>query len=102
MQIVEIIQQSIKDPEKEISRLIYDLHVKGPNSQEIMEKLVYFKKFYPESFSKFENRLLYFMGLFYKNLKPENLTEETYQIFADEMKIETGTQFTPVQFDAYN
>ncbi|WP_253824972.1 hypothetical protein [Vibrio chagasii] len=61
-----------------LSECLYEVHTQGPISSLTFEKLAYIKKFHPEEFSKYENKFLSAIGLFYKVDKPKSILEEFY------------------------
>lgn len=84
-----------------IPEILERIHSDGPVVAEDFEKLALFKKFYPKKFKKYESRLMYLMGLFYKTKTPRNLIEEIYSIYSDSINAETGVRFTPVQANIF-
>jgi len=87
---------------KLISDIIRDFHLNGPVSNSHLETLSYLKKYNPTSFKKYEPKLMFLMGLFYKTMEPNSFIETIYNAYADTIISETGHNFTPVQADAYN
>ncbi len=47
----------------------------------MLEKLSYIKRFHPLIFQKYESRLMFIMGLFYKTTGPNSFLEKIYYIF---------------------
>ena len=85
-----------------VDNILQKMHSEWPLDQSSLETLSYIKKFHPDIFSKYESRLIYLMGLFYKTSKPESFIEEIYSIIADGIKEECGWKnFTPFQWSAY-
>ncbi len=54
------------NPIGEIMALLQVIHEDGPDSPELLEKIILYKVFHPESFSAIEERLVSAMGLFHK------------------------------------
>ena len=87
--------------DEEIKNALYEIHTQGPSSTLIFEKLAYIKNFHNEILSKYENKIVTAMGLFYKADKPKSMFEVVYEIFSDSIKEETGKSFTPTQASVY-
>ena len=85
-----------------IDEILYDFHKHGPVNQSHLETLSYYKKLKPVSFKKYESKLMYLMGLFYKTEEPNSFFEAIYSSYAQAILEDTGHNFSPVQADAYN
>ncbi|ELB2847999.1 DEAD/DEAH box helicase [Vibrio alginolyticus] len=97
--INELIQGNEID--KTLSNCLYEIHTKGPTSTSTFEKLAYIKKFHPDNFFRFENKILSSLGLFYKVNEPKSVLEEFYSIYAGAIQDEYGASFTATQASAY-
>ncbi|MGG5904309.1 DEAD/DEAH box helicase, partial [Sphingobacterium daejeonense] len=91
-----------KVDEQTIKEILFDFHKYGPVSNSHLESLSYLKKYIPEDFKKYEGKLMFLMGLFYKTSTPNSFIETIYNVYAESIIEETGHNFTPVQADAYN
>ncbi|WP_243739214.1 DEAD/DEAH box helicase [Flavobacterium sp. 245] len=85
-----------------IDEILYDFHKYGPVNQSHLETLSYYKKLHPVSFKKYESKLMFLMGLFYKTDEPNSFFEAIYNSYAQAILEDTGHNFSPVQADAYN
>ncbi|MDV7698698.1 DEAD/DEAH box helicase [Chryseobacterium soli] len=85
-----------------IKEILFDFHKNGPVNNSHLETLSYLKKYNEEEFKKYEGKLMFLMGLFYKTDNPDTFLEVIYDIYAKSIIEETGHNFTPVQADAYN
>ncbi|EFK33654.1 ski2-like helicase [Chryseobacterium gleum] len=85
-----------------IKEILFDFHKNGPVNNSHLETLSYLKKNNEEEFKKYEGKLMFLMGLFYKTDNPDTFLEVIYDIYAKSIIEETGHNFTPVQADAYN
>jgi len=85
-----------------IKEILYDFHRYGPINNSHLETLSYLKRYNPETFNKYEGKLMFLMGLFYKIREPNTFIEAIYNAYAQTIIEETGHNFTPVQADAYN
>lgn len=85
-----------------IDDILFDFHKDGPINQNHLETLSYIKKYQPVFFKKYESKLMFLMGLFYKTGEPNSFIEAIYNSFAQSIFEDTGHHFTPVQADAYN
>ncbi len=88
--------------EETLQSIMQKMHQKGPIDASDLETLAYIKKFNPEIFSKYEQTLLYLLGLFYKAQQPNNILEYVYSLYAGAIEEQTKHRFTPVQASAYN
>lgn len=98
--IFDIINHNI-DVENILVDIINNIHRNGPKSLSEFEILTYIKIFHTSIFEKYEQKLLFTIGLFYKTSKPETLLDEIYSIFRDVIQAQTSKKFTPVQAHAY-
>lgn len=85
-----------------IKEILFDFHKDGPVNNSHLESLSYLKKYNKEDFQKYEGKLMFLMGLFYKTSTPKTFIETIYNVYAQSIIEETGHNFTPVQADAYN
>ncbi|KFF15727.1 DEAD/DEAH box helicase [Chryseobacterium sp. JM1] len=85
-----------------IKEILFDFHKDGPVNNSHLESLSYLKKYNREDFQKYEGKLMFLMGLFYKTSTPKTFIETIYNVYAQTILEETGHNFTPVQADAYN
>ncbi|WP_294323291.1 DEAD/DEAH box helicase [uncultured Chryseobacterium sp.] len=85
-----------------IKEILFDFHKDGPINNSHLESLSYLKKYNREDFQKYEGKLMFLMGLFYKTSTPKTFIETIYNVYAQTILEETGHNFTPVQADAYN
>lgn len=90
-----------KNVQSTMNSILENLHQNGPIEHKDFENLAYMKKLYPDFFAKYEKKLMYLIGLFYKTSKPETFLEKVYSIYADLIKDETGKVYTPIQANAY-
>ncbi len=88
--------------EESVNHILEFIHKEGPVRPEDFEFLSYIKKFYPSEFGKYEGRLIYLMGLFFKVEEPESLLELVYSTFAKDIFNRTGLNLTPVQATIYD
>lgn len=89
-----------KKAEELLIEIIGRIHSEGPISSKDMELLSHIKIFDGEVFIKYEKKILYLMGLFYKVSEPEGFLEKIYSIYSKAIKEETGYKLTPIQAEA--
>lgn len=89
------------DIEQQLVSILSKIHTEGPSDPFDFEKLAYIKELHNDIFVKYEKKLLYLVGLFYKTENPESILEEVYSLYALAIEDEIGKKFTPVQADAY-
>lgn len=99
MTIKEIIDW--KNIEDIISDILYRIHIEWPVNLSDFEKLSYIKKFHNAVFKKYEARILYILGLFYKTSKPNNVLEEVYNWMSNIINNNLEIKFTPIQASAF-
>ena len=73
------------------------LYKQGPINNRVLEELAFCKVYYSEIFSKYEQEVLYAMGMFYKTSEPQTLFEKAINIFREEIKAQYGCYYTPDQ-----
>lgn len=83
--------------EEILQKNITSLYINGPSDNMIMEEIAYCKMYYNEIFSKYEQELLYAMGMFFKIDKPTTLFEKSINIFREAIKDKYGYYYTPNQ-----
>ncbi len=76
---------------------IFKLYKYGPVDDKLMEEIAYCKVYFPDVFSKYEQKILYIMGMFYKTSNPESLFEKAIDIFREEINDKYGHYYTPDQ-----
>lgn len=87
--------------EKLLIEIMSRVHLTGPTNPADLETLSYIKRFHPDVLNKYEKKLLYLIGLFYKVSEPTSFIEKVYSIYSESIIEETGKMFTPVQADAH-
>lgn len=85
-----------------LDNILKKIHEHGPIFPEDFEILACIKKFYPDIFRKYENKLTYLIGLFYKTNAPESLIETVYSLFSQKIFDQTNRHLTPVQASIYD
>lgn len=95
MGIKEII--STTNPQNELEKILEEIHKFGPEKQETLEKLSYYKKFHPDCFNKYEEEILSALGLFYKIEKPQTIYSILMSGFGISHISDHGACLTPVQ-----
>ncbi|MDO6763710.1 DEAD/DEAH box helicase [Agarivorans sp. 1_MG-2023] len=84
-----------------IEHAIGEFHRKGPINPSTLEKLSLIKKYHRDDFSRYEDKLLSVMGLFYKLEQPRTFLEAIYRDLGDSIKQRYGRPYTPMQACAY-
>ena len=73
------------------------LFSEGPNDTTVLEILTYLSIYAPEEFKKYENTILKYMCLNYKDTKAYNLKEAVFGMYKKELEIQFLYSYTPVQ-----
>lgn len=95
----EVIQKIIKgeDVEYIIEQVTHNIFTKGPQDIADMEILCYLSLYQEEIFQKYQNRILKYMGLNYKNISTETLPEVVFGMYSKHISQKHGYTYTPVQ-----
>lgn len=73
------------------------LFSEGPNDTTVLEILTYLSIYAPEEFKKYENTILKYMCLNYKDTKANNLKEAVFGMYKKELETQFLYSYTPVQ-----
>lgn len=73
------------------------VYLDGPIDSRILEEIAYCKLYFPEVFLKYENKILFAMGMFYKTSEPQTLVERSLNVYREEIKENYGHYYTPDQ-----
>lgn len=85
------------NPAQSIEDIIKELHINGPVSCTIIEKLSYYKRFHQNVFEIYEEKILSVLGLFYKNKHPTNLYSFVLAQIGELYQEQYNNYLTPVQ-----
>ena len=85
-----------------IAKAMQDIHQNGPISPSVFETLAYIKKFHGDILIKYESKLIYLMGLFYKTSNPKSTIESVYASYQNAIKEKFGKSYTPLQASINN
>ena len=80
-----------------VSFVLDRLYKNGPISTTDMEILSYLKLYQAEDFSKHQERVLNYMGVFYKDIEPKTLKEIVFRQYRKYILETYGKAYTPVQ-----
>ncbi len=80
-----------------LQKNITSFYINGPLDNMVMEEIAYCKMYFNEIFLKYEQELLYAMGMFFKIDKPTTLFEKSIDIFREAIKDKYGYYYTPDQ-----
>lgn len=86
-----------KELEVIIKQVLQSIYENGPVRISDLEILCYFKLYQNELFSEIEHKVLKFMGLHYKNLKTQFLSEVTFGMYQKYIEDTYQISYTPVQ-----
>ncbi|PKV48867.1 helicase-like protein [Aquimarina sp. MAR_2010_214] len=79
------------------SYVLENLYKNGPVSTTDMEILSYLKLYNPEEFEIYQDRVLNYMGVFYKNIEPKTLKEVVFRQYRKYITDTYEYTYTPVQ-----
>lgn len=79
------------------SYVLENLYKNGPVSTADMEILSYLKLYKPEEFKIYQDRILNYMGVFYKNTEPKSMTEVVFRQYRKYITDTYEYSYTPVQ-----
>ncbi|MGT2785169.1 DEAD/DEAH box helicase [Streptococcus merionis] len=80
-----------------IDNVLLSLYENGPVITSDLEILCYLKIYQPELFYTIEHRVLKYMGLHYKNLETETLSEVIFGMYQKYIREKYNISYTPVQ-----
>ena len=94
-----LIQKIIEGEEIEqiMECVVSDIYKNGPDSITYMEVLCYLSIYQSDQFIKWQNRILKYMGLYYKNTNTECLPEVIFGMYSKHIKETYNHTYTPVQ-----
>lgn len=98
MLINEFFKSNPETIEYEVVHIIERLHHNGPCNQQDLEYLSYVKFFHQEIFLKYEKKLMFLLGLFYKTSEAEDVLSLFYSSIKEAIEEEMSNAFTPVQY----
>lgn len=87
--------------ERELEKVLTHLHKQGPINGEDLQILALIKFKYPSIFVKYENELLFILGLFYKTQEPDDIISLLYNEYKKTIYDITKHYYTPVQAQIY-
>ena len=88
-----------QDVEKIFLDALDNIYLNGFKTPEDIETLTYVKCYQPALFTKYENKVLITLGLFYKNVKPATMIETMFDIYKKSINDVYKSNLTPIQAD---
>lgn len=85
------------DISKIIQYVIHDIYENGPIDGTSMEILCYLSIYQPQEFEKWKNRILKYMGVYYKKIKTDYFTEIVFGMYEKHIEEVFNNSYTPVQ-----
>lgn len=85
------------DISKIIQYVIHDIYENGPIDGTSMEILCYLSIYQPQEFEKWKNRILKYMGVYYKKIKTEFFPEIVFGMYEKHIEETFNNSYTPVQ-----
>ena len=85
------------DISKIIQYVIHDIYENGPIDGTSMEILCYLAIYQPQEFEKWKNRILKYMGVYYKKIKTDYFTEIVFGMYEKHIEEVFNNSYTPVQ-----
>lgn len=82
--------------------VLKELYKNGPVSTTVMEMLSYLRLYQSEKFSEYEDRILQYMALFYKEVPSSSLKMAVFGMYRKQIKEDYGHFYTPVQASIVN
>ncbi len=87
--------------EKKLNEILISIHNNGPINGEDLQYLAIIKEKYPYLFERYENEVLFLIGLFYKTKEPSDMLSLLYNSYKEKIKELTGNTYTPIQAQIY-
>ena len=88
--------------EEAFDYVLQELYKNGPVSTTVMEILSYLCLYQAGKFSVYEDQILQYMGLFYKDVPSSNLKMAIFGMYRKQIKEDYGHFYTPVQASIVN
>ena len=88
--------------EEAFKYVLQELYKNGPVSTTVMEILSYLCLYQAGRFSVYEDQILQYMGLFYKEVPSSNLKMAIFGMYRKQIKDDYGHFYTPVQASIVN
>lgn len=85
------------DISKIIQYVIHDIYENGPIDGTSMEILCYLSIYQPQEFEKWKNRILKYMGVYYKKIKTDYFPEIVFGMYEKHIEEVFNNSYTPVQ-----
>lgn len=85
------------DISKIIQYVIHDIYENGPIDGASMEILCYLSIYQPQEFEKWKNRILKYMGVYYKKIKTDYFPEIVFGMYEKHIEEVFNNSYTPVQ-----
>lgn len=80
-----------------IQYVMHDIYSNGPANITSMEILCYLSIYQPEEFEKYKNRILKYMGVYYKTIKTDCFQELVFGMYEKHIEEKYNNTYTPVQ-----
>ncbi|MFI3236664.1 MAG: DEAD/DEAH box helicase [Lachnospiraceae bacterium] len=77
--------------------VVFDIYINGSDSVTTMEILCYLSIYQAEQFAQWQNRILKYMGLYYKDTDTECLQEVIFGMYSKHISEKYNYTYTPVQ-----
>lgn len=91
-----------EDIESAFRYVLNELYTNGPVSTTVMEILSYLRLYQAEKFQEYEDQILQYMALFYKDVPSTNLKMAVFGMYRKQIKDDYGHYYTPVQASIVN
>lgn len=87
--------------ERKLNEILISIHNNGPVNGEDLEFLAIIKEKFPKLFERYENEILFVLGLFYKTQDPSDIISLLYNSYKEKIEELTGKTYTPIQAQIY-
>ncbi len=82
-----------------IQYVVHDIYVNGPINSTTMEILCYLSIYQSQEFELWKDRILKYMGVYYKSIKSESFQEVIFGMYEKYIEKTYKNKYTPVQAD---
>ena len=86
-----------KDIQQIIQYVLHDIYLNGPVNITSMEILCYLTIYQSEAFELYKNRILKYMGVYYKKIKTDCFQELVFGMYEKHIEEMYNNKYTPVQ-----
>lgn len=85
-----------------VQYVVHDIYTNGPANNTTMEILCYLSIYQPQEFEEWKNKILKYMGVYYKLIKTDSFPEVVFGMYEKHIEETYNNKYTPVQANIVN